>query len=313
MATRSRRRPTASERDLRRRQELERLRQATDALLGSEGWQQWLRARSRFHRYSLRNTLLIAHQCPHATHVAGFRRWLELGRAVRKGEKGIRIFAPIRYPQRDPEQADGDRRERELVGFRLAAVFDVSQTEPLPDTEPAPLDPPGAPVSGESHLHLLDPLERHARTLGFSVGYESLQGRAGYCSRREGRIVVDSELPANGKVATLVHELAHAHGIDYASYSRDEAELIVESVAFIVCGTVGLDTSGESVAYLAGWNPDNPGERIRLLAGTIDAIARAIEGALNARENSDRTSNETNTAATSEVFESTSAVDSEQL
>ena len=75
-------------------------------------------------------------------------------------------------------------------------------------------------------------------------------------------------------------ELAHAHGIGYAEYGREEAELIVESVAFIVCGSVGLDTSGESVPYLAGWQPDDPGERIRKLAGTIDEIARAIEQAL---------------------------------
>ena len=80
MATRSRRRPTVEERDARRREQLQQLEQATTALLTSDGWQQWLRTRSRFHRYSLRNTLLIAFQCPHATHVAGFRKWLELGR-----------------------------------------------------------------------------------------------------------------------------------------------------------------------------------------------------------------------------------------
>lgn len=313
MATRSRPHLTRSERDLRRRQELERLRQATDALLSSEGWQRWLRTRSRFHRYSLRNTLLIAHQCPHATHVAGFRRWLELGRAVRKGEKGIRIFAPIRYRQRDPEQTDGDHVERELVGFRLAAVFDVSQTEPLPDAEPAPLDPPGQPVSGDSHAQLLEPLEQYAQSLGYSVGYQLLRGRAGSCSQREHRIVIDSALPANGKVATLIHELAHAHGIDYASYARDEAELIVESVAFIVCGSVGLDTSADSVPYLAGWNPDDPGERIRQLAATIDEIARAIEHALDAREDGDRNTGGASTAATSERCQSANTVDSGQL
>ena len=93
--------------------------------------------------------------------------------------------------------------------------------------------------------------------------------------------MIDSELPANGKVATAVHELAHAHGIDYVRFTRAEAELIVESVACIVCGSVGLDTSGESVPYLAGWNPDQAVERIELLAGTIDQIARSIERALD--------------------------------
>jgi antirestriction protein ArdC len=279
MATQSHRRPTLDQRDARRREQLEQLRQATSALLTSEGWRRWLRTRSRFHRYSLRNTLLIAFQCPHATHVAGFRRWLELGRCVRKGEKGIRIFAPVRYRRRDEET---DEAQEQLVGFKLAAVFDVSQTEPLPHVEPVPLDPPGEPVSGDSHAHLLAPLAQHAASLGFSVRYEQLDGRAGYCSAREARIVIDSELPANGKVATLVHELAHAHGIDYSRFNHAEAELIVESVACIVCGSFGLDTSGESVPYLAGWNPEQALERIELLAGTIDEIARTIERALDA-------------------------------
>ena len=98
--------------------------------------------------------------------------------------------------------------------------------------------------------------------------------------------MIDSELPANGKVATLVHELAHAHGIDYERFSRPEAELIVESVAYIVCGSVGLDTSSESVPYLAGWNPDQAVERIEVARGTIDETARAIERALAPREHS---------------------------
>lgn len=284
MSTGSRTRLTPEQRDARRRTQLEQLRQATSALLTSEGWQRWLRTRSRFHRYSLRNTLLIAFQCPHASHVAGFRKWLELGRCVRKGEKAIRIFAPVRYRRRDDDQSDDDQTGERLVGFKLAAVFDVSQTDPLPGIEPAPLDPPGQPVSGDSHAHLLAPLEQHAASLGFAVAYEPLDGRAGYCSAREARIAVDAALPANGRVATLVHELAHAHGIDYQRFSRAEAELIVESVACIVCGSAGLDTSSESVPYLAGWNPEQAAERIQLLAGTIDEIARRIERALDSGE-----------------------------
>src|SRR5438128_2050298 len=97
MVTRSQTRRTAEQREARRREQLEQLRLATSSLLTSEGWRRWLRTRSRFHRYSLRNTLLIAYQCPHATHLAGFRSWLELGRCVRKGEKAIRILAPVRY------------------------------------------------------------------------------------------------------------------------------------------------------------------------------------------------------------------------
>ena len=284
MAARSQRRPTAEQRDTRRREQLDQLRKATTALVTSEGWQRWLRARSRFHRYSLRNTLLIAFQCPHATHVAGFRKWLVLGRCVRKGEKAIRILAPVRYRRRDTDQTDEKQAGEQLVGFKLAAVFDVSQTEPLPNVDPTPLDPPGQPVTGDSHAGLLAPLEQHAASLGYTVSYEPLDGRAGYCSARDTRIVIDTALPANGKVTTLVHELAHAHGIDYQRFSRAEAELIVESVACIVCAGAGLDTTGESVPYLAGWNPEQAVERIQLLTGTIDEIARRIEHALDPGE-----------------------------
>jgi len=281
MPTRSRAPLTPEHRDARRRQQLDQLRQATSALITSEGWQRWLHTRSRFHRYSLRNTLLIAFQCPHATHVAGFRRWLELGRCVRKGEKAIRIFAPIRYRRRDNDADNDENRGEQLVGFKLAAVFDVSQTEPLPGIDPRPLDPPSQPVTGDSHAALLAPLEAHAASLGYTVAYEPLDGRAGYCSTRQAHIVIDTALPANGKVTTLVHELAHAHGIDYQRFSRAEAELIVESVAYIVCAGAGLDTSSESIPYLAGWNPEQAAGRIALLAGTIDETARRIEHALD--------------------------------
>ena len=122
MSTRSRAPISPEQRDARRREQLDQLRQATSALLTSDGWQRWLRTRSRFHHYSLRNTLLIAFQCPHATHVAGFRKWLELGRCVRKGETAIRIFAPIRYRRRDSDQSDNEEAGEQLVGFKLAAV-----------------------------------------------------------------------------------------------------------------------------------------------------------------------------------------------
>lgn len=295
MASRTRPRLSAADRDARRREQIDRLKQATEALLASDGWQRWLRTRSRFHRYSFRNTLLIAAQCPHATHVAGFRRWLELGRCVRKGEKAIRIFAPVRYRRdRDGNDGEGNTNDdrsaaansdegtpQQLVGFKLAAVFDVSQTDPLPDVEPTPLEPPSQPVSGDSHSDLLPLLEQHADALGYTVSYEPLAGRAGYCAATEHRIAVDLDLPANGKVATLIHELAHAHGIDYQRFTRPEAELIVESVAYIVCAAAGLDTGSESVPYLASWNDEQTVERIQELASTIDEIARRIEHALD--------------------------------
>ena len=94
----------------------------------------------RFHRYSWNNVLLIQAQRPAATRVAGYHTWRDLGRFVRKGEKGIMICAPIMTKVPDGQAAgrhtlrsEGDR-ERALLGFRTAYVFDVEQTDgrPLP-------------------------------------------------------------------------------------------------------------------------------------------------------------------------------------
>jgi antirestriction protein ArdC len=271
----------AAEREQRRAEQQEKLRAATAALLTSDGWQRWLKTRARFHRYSLHNTMLIALQRPDASHVAGFRRWRELGRCVRRGETGIRILAPVTSRRREADDSD-EGNERRLVGFRLAAVFDVSQTDPLEGVEPAPLEPPLAPIEGSSHSDLLGPLERHAASLGYAVSYEHLHAGDGFCEPGTKRIVIEAALEANAQVATLVHELAHAHGITYREYSRAEAELIVESVACIVCGTAGLDTTPASATYLACWNGAASLEAVSRLTTVIDEVARRIEDSLPA-------------------------------
>ena len=135
--TKSRPRLTDAERDARRAQDRERLQEACRQLLSSEGWQRWVRARSRngLARYSVSNLCLILLANPEASFVAGFKTWLELGYCVRKGERGIRIFAPMTLRDRDEtSDADGDREERVL--FRSVAVFDRSQVEPLDGREP---------------------------------------------------------------------------------------------------------------------------------------------------------------------------------
>lgn len=106
-------RPLSDEERARRRAEdRDRLEQAARALLTSDGWQQWVRVRSRngLSRYSLRNQLLIALQAPHASFVAGFRAWHELGRTVAKGQRGI----PDPRPDADPRP----RRTSHQAGSR---------------------------------------------------------------------------------------------------------------------------------------------------------------------------------------------------
>jgi antirestriction protein ArdC len=278
-----------TERDERRRRDRQRLAEATRSLLSSEGWRAWLRARATFHSYSLHNTLLIAHEAARRgftpTHVAGFKAWLRLGRCVRRGERGIPIFAPVRAKQRDD---DDDETGETRLFFRPVHVFDVCQTEPLPGIEPVPLTPPRAPVEGDSHAALLEPLEGLARDLGYGVAYRELQHLDGLCDHRERRIEVSDRLAANARVSVLVHELGHALLGRQAGLAKRHEELVVEAVAFIVCAGAGLDTSPDSVPYIASWAGDDTAERLEQAAELIDSLARRIEQAIGQMERGER-------------------------
>ena len=282
---------TETERAERRAADRDRLEQAARELLSTEGWRRWVRVRSTngLARYSFGNQLLIAMQRPEATYVAGFRAFLELDRCVRKGEKSIRILAPMsvraRKDERAAEAQPGEETEARRLRFRAVPVFDVSQTDPLPGTDPVPLAPPSEPIEGSTHAHLSGPLEVLAAELGYSVSVRVLDGSAdGWCDSKLREIVVNASLSENAQIRVLVHEIAHALGVGYEQYDRRDAEVLVDTVTFIVCGSVGLDVSGSSVPYVAGWGEGDDLDAIRAYAETIDRIARRIEETLQAHD-----------------------------
>jgi antirestriction protein ArdC len=293
-ATKRRRKPQSEEERAERRvAEREKMQEAIAALQSSEGWGRWLRARRHFRTYSLHNQLLIAHQCPQATRVAGFRAWLELGYCVRRGEKALRIWAPLPPSKKAIEawkEAGADPAELPPTYFRLVPVFDRSQVEPLPDSPngPAPLEAPSELIEGDGLAGQVEPLCALAKTIGAEVSFEPVPGSArGFHEPASGRIVIDSDpaLSANARVSILVHELAHAlvrrdrrEGDPSLSYS--EEEVVVEAVAYCVCAGLGLDTGAAAVPYVAGWGGEQAREPIERYAALIDRLASRIEGAI---------------------------------
>jgi antirestriction protein ArdC len=284
----ARRRLSDAEREERRRRDRERLEEATRSLLTSEGWQRWIEVRRNngLARYSLHNQLLIAHEAVSRgispLYVAGFRWWAEHGYRVRRGEKAIRILAPIRRRRRDPEaEEDG----YVVVGFRGVPVFDVSQVEATPDAmslEP----PPTAPIDGESHAEHLPSVERRLARIGCVVRYEEIErdGVEGFYAPKRGEVVIESRLPGNARLRTLLHEAAHAL-VDRELLDEEERlpyateEVVVETIGYLVASAVGLDTQGEAVRYVASWSREEAREIARL-AELIDTGARRLEDAL---------------------------------
>ena len=206
----------------------ERLKDITDSiergiqdLFQSDKYAEYLRTMSRFHKYSVNNTMLIYMQKPDATLVAGFNKWRDqFERNVMKGEKGIKIIAPtpfkkkIEQEKRDPDtnlpmlDADGkvitEEKEIKIPMFKPVTVFDVSQTDgkPLPQL--------AADLSGnvQNYDVFMEALRRSA-----PVPIEILpirDGSDGYFSLDKQKIAVREGMSEVQTVSAVVHEIAHS-------------------------------------------------------------------------------------------------------
>jgi hypothetical protein len=250
------------------------LEAACEQLRSSAGWRRFAEARAVLRGYSLSNTMLILAQRPDATTVASYRRWLELGRQVRRGETAMRVWAPSNRRKRDPEADEAVQPVRRWV---LVPVFDIAQT----DGPPLPEPPAVGPLVGDSHAHLIGRLEKRAASAGYHVERrESLPGGArGLVDHRASVIALSSGLEPNGQVAVLVHELAHVHGARYAEFGRAGAEVVAETAAFVALSAARLDTSGQAVPYVAGWSEATP-RQLAEYAGAVHRIAAILEDGL---------------------------------
>jgi hypothetical protein len=226
----------------------------------------YLQTLARFHRYSFGNVMLIACQCPDATHVAGFHTWKKLGRTVKKGEKGIAILAPlVRRRALDaldhkPEDEQLGRDQAWTVrGFKVVHVFDVSQTEgkPLPAFAPAEGDP----------RQYLDQIRDAVRRHGIALDYAPIPGGA-LGTSQGGRITVRPDLSPAEEFSVLVHEFAHEllhKGERRGETTKTVRETEAEAVAFVVSQVAGLDTKTRSSDY------------IQLYRGSKETLAESLE------------------------------------
>lgn len=230
-------------------QAINRLAEALEAGQ-SEAIKQYLRVMSRFHHYSFSNQLLILVQRPEATQVAGYQRWKALGRQVRQGEKAIHILAPIaRKPK--PEEVNGDKPEaRQPFGFRLAYVFDISQTvgKPLPE-------PPQAQGEPGANLEALKALYgKHNIALEYRADLNGAEGLSA-----KGKVYILSGLEPAREFSVLVHELAHEllhAGERRQTLDRKAKETEAEAVAYVVGLQAGLDMNSASADYISLYNGD---------------------------------------------------------
>ena len=272
-------------------------------LFESDKYRKYLATMSRFHRYSVNNTMLIYMQRPDATHVAGFNKWRDqFGRNVLKGEKGIRIIAPTPYKKKveeiktDPEtnapvlDADGkaiiEEKEIRIPMFKVVSVFDVSQTagKPLPQL--------AADLSGNVQQYevFMEALRR-ASPVPMEIKPVA-RDTDGFFSIKAQSITIRAGMSEVQTVCAAVHEIAHAKLHDYehmteladdgetilvpGEKSRNTEEVEAESISYAVCQYYGIETGENSFGYIATWSKGKELKELRASLETINKTASEL-------------------------------------
>lgn len=285
----------------------ERIKEITESieagireLFESGTYQSYLSTMSRFHKYSVNNTVLIHMQKPDATLVAGFNAWKnKFGRHVKKGEKGIQILAPAAVQKKvqetvlDPDthapllDADGNvvTEEKTVISvphFKPVTVFDVSQTEgkPLPAL--------AKPLTGDVE-HYEAFVEALRRSSPVPIEFEQMAPTTdGYFSASDQRIAIRPGMSEVQTVTAMVHEIGHSRLHDYDKLraealaaggkepvikDRRTEEVEAESVAYSVCQYYGIETAENSFGYIAAWSKGKELKELKASLNTINKTA----------------------------------------
>lgn len=247
-----------------------------EELTSSEGWSRFLAIATGFHRYSLSNVLLILSQRPDATRVAGFRQWQARGRQVRKGERAIKIFG-YSTKRTEPDEARDSDEERRRTFYPILSVFDISQTDPIDGIEEVP--DYALRLKGDQDAGIFDATAAWLTEQGWTVTHESLGGEDGATSiDGTKRVRIHDALTPAHAALTILHEAGHAtmHN-DLTDYHQHRGiyEAEAESVAYITAGVLGLDTSANSIGYIATWTRGDV-DTVKNTATRVLATVRTI-------------------------------------
>ncbi|MDF0532262.1 ArdC-like ssDNA-binding domain-containing protein [Tsukamurella sp. 8F] len=275
---------TPAERAAARREEAKQLQSSiaeqVATLTTSDDWRLFLDYCRSFHRYSFNNVILIWRQCPTASRVAGYRKWQELGRQVRRNPTRIRIFGYSKRTITETDPTTGEEKTRTLVTYPPTSVFAFEDTVPIEGHPLAHIEAEHSPdLEGDDPTGITDQLTDWLTACGFTVGRGDTDDpdTYGFTEWKTRRVIVRDDLEPASAVHVLIHEAAHVLMHDPAGDDRPadkrQIEVEAESVAYVLAGLWGLDTSKASTPYIAGWS----GGDADLIAATGARVLKAVD------------------------------------
>jgi hypothetical protein len=246
----------------------QRLADQLTVLASGQDWLDFLNSSRQFHRYSPHNQMLLLIQGAEG-HVAGYRTWQRIPAQgggtcqVRKGEKALVVLAPMTITRREVDEITGEEVTvaTGTTRFKPVKVFHQAQLVAAPDLPAPPL--PELLTGANRHQHVWGAVQSELEALGYTVDkvsrspVETWNGRTDFIARH---VAIGDHLQPPAALKTLFHEWAHI-ALDHQhtlTGERDLQEVEAESVAYMLCATVGVDSSRYSVPYLASWSNGDP-------------------------------------------------------
>ena len=292
----------------------EKLKEITDGiekgikdLFASDQYTQYLKTMSRFHNYSLNNIILIYMQRPGATMVAGFNKWKDqFGRHVNRGEKGIKIIAPVLFnkrverEKRDPQTQmvmvddHGDPIMEEVTirvpRFKVTSVFDVAQTQ----GKPLPTLVHDLYGNVENYDIFMEAIRRSSPVPMDIVPLSPEEHGDGYFSLKENHTYIRAGMSQVQTVSAAIHEMSHSmlhtkEALEADKLKDPEAkpktkaqiEVEAESVSYACCQYYGIETKENSFGYIASWSKNQELPELKASLETINKTASAIITAID--------------------------------
>lgn len=260
---------------------LKEIENGVTEIFESEKYKLYLETLSKFSNYSLNNLFLILKQYPEACLIAGFKKWQnDFKRSVKKGEKGIKIIAPLVYKDKDKVN-----EENIVKGFKVISVFDYSQTA---GEDLNPIIPKLLNGEVENYSEIIEILKKFSP---FEISYDKLPNDTnGYCNCKDKKIVISDNLSEQQNIKTILHEISHAilhKKVDKKNI--ETAEIQAESIAYTVCRYLNLDASDFSFSYIARWCKNKELKELKdslnIINDTAKEFIKYIENYININKN----------------------------
>lgn len=247
---------------------IEKIKESYNQWLKSDNLKEALKIRNLFHPYSINNRILIHCQNQYSTVCAGYKTWATVKRNVKKGEKGITIYAPAMGYYFDEKVVNGktEKVKVEYVkGYFPVKIFDVSQTEG------EPIETITFEVEGNNE-EILEKIKGTLLTKGYMLRYHAESALLGLPIKD--KTIRFKQGSPDQELIGIVSSMAYQY---MGNFANIDSTIVAASAAYLTMANIGIDASEAMGKYIATLNKFKEFDDIKDFISASNYISKKIE------------------------------------